>query len=172
MWSYISLFLYCPSVSYATNIFFSFKIIHRYRYNSSQDGQSRRGNVFKKGNVIECSFILFRWHFHRVTRITSDFLQRWILSAFCLFLRWNTVNESLFLYSWGEGKEKKSDCICDVVQEWKGLPCQIVLERMIKDNNSLGFKHFFPPSIYGAKIHLLLQSLKKINKICDIWLFM
>lgn len=172
MWSYISLFLYRPSVSYATNIFFSFKIIHRYRYISSQDGQSRRGNVFKKGNVIECSFILFRWHFHRVTRITSDFLQGWILSTFCLFLKmkhseWKLI--SLFL-GWREGK--KSDCICDVVQEWKGLPCQIVLERMIKDNNSLGFKHFFPPSIYGAKIHLLLQSLKKINKICDIWLFM
>lgn len=42
-----------------------------------------------------------------------------------------------------KGRKKKSDCICDVVQEWKGLPCQIVLERMIKDNNSLGFKHFF-----------------------------
>lgn len=108
MWSYISLFLYCPSVSYATNIFFSFKIIHRYRYISSQDGQSRRGNVFKKGNVIECSFILFRWHFHRVTRITSDFLQGWILSTFCLFFKDETQWMKAYFFILGVKGRKKS----------------------------------------------------------------
>lgn len=127
MWSYISLFLYCPSVSYATNIFFSFKIIHRYRYISSQDGQSRRGNVFKKGNVIECSFILFRWHFHRVTRITSRFLQGWILSTFCLFLKmkhseWKLI--SLFL-GWREGKKV-----------WLHLWCCAGMERATLPNRS------------------------------------
>lgn len=68
-----------------------------------------------------------------------------------------------------EGRKKSLIAFVMIVQEWKGLPCQIFLERMIKDNSSLGFKYFFPPSIYGAKIHLLLQSLKKS---CDIWLFM
>lgn len=160
MWSYISLLLYCPSVRYAKNIFFSFKITHRYRYISSQDGQSRRGNVFKKGNVIECSFILFRWHFLRVTCITSDLVCRAGSRVHFVFFKmkhnkWKLI--SLFL-GWREGKKV-----------WLHLWCCAGMERATLPNLSREDdkrqQHFFPPSIYGAKIHLLLQSLKKKKKV-------
>lgn len=93
----------------------------------------------------------------RASRQTFCRAGSWVHFVFFFKMKhseWKLI--SLFL-GWREGKKV-----------WLHLWCCAGMERATLPNRSREDdkrqQHFFPPSIYGAKIHLLLQSLKK-NKI-------
>lgn len=127
MWSYISLFLYCPSVSYATNIFFSFKIIHRYRYISSQDGLicgKADGETFSKREMLlnaHLSCFADTSSESRASRQTVCRAGSWVHFVFFKMKHseWKLI--SLFL-GWREGKKVWLHLWCCAGMERATLP--------------------------------------------------